>query len=80
MRIVFTDQAEADFETIGDFIAEDNPLRAVTFVQELRGACRGLTSFPLRFPLVEGFREAGIRRRNHRRYAIFYRVEGPSGC
>lgn len=49
MRIVFTGAAEADFESIGDFIAADNPLRAVSFVQELRQACEGLASFRANF-------------------------------
>jgi len=34
-KLVFTDQAEADLEAIGDYIAFDSPFRAVTFIQEL---------------------------------------------
>jgi toxin ParE1/3/4 len=75
VRIVFTAAAEADFESIGDFIAADNPGRAVSFVQELRQACEGLASFPSRFPLAENLEAVGIRRRSYRRYAIFYRVD-----
>lgn len=75
MRVVFTGIAEADFESIGDFIAADNPLRAVSFVQELRQACDGLTDFPGRFPLAENLEAIGIRRRSYRRYAIFYRID-----
>ncbi len=35
MIVVITAEAEADLEQIGDFIAVNNPRRAVTFVNEL---------------------------------------------
>lgn len=35
MRLHFTPQAEIDLEEIGDYIALDNPARAVTFIQEV---------------------------------------------
>jgi toxin ParE1/3/4 len=34
MRAHFTPQAEIDLEEIGDFIALDNPERAVSFIGE----------------------------------------------
>lgn len=37
--LTFTDQAKADLEAIANHIALDNPLRAVTFIQELRDDC-----------------------------------------
>lgn len=74
MKVVFTLAAETDFESIGDFIALDNPLRAISFVRELRIACEGLASFPRRFPLAESFEAAGVRRRSYRSYAILYRM------
>lgn len=70
MRVVFTGAAEADFESVGDFIAADNPPRAVSFVQELRQACDGLADFPGRFPLAENLEALGIRRRSYHRYAF----------
>ena len=79
MRIVFTQTAETDFESIGDFIALDNPLRAVSFVQELRQACEGLASFPRRFPEADNFEAAGVRRRSYRSYAILYRLDDSGG-
>jgi len=36
MRVYFTDEAEADLEEIADYIALDNPDRAVSFMEELR--------------------------------------------
>lgn len=41
--------AEADIEVIGDFIAQDNPRRAMSFVEELRVVCNGLGFAPSAF-------------------------------
>lgn len=69
-------KAEADLVAIGDYIAADNPGRAVTFIDELLDSCLGLADMPRGFPLVPRYERHGIRRRNHDRYAIFYRIEG----
>jgi plasmid stabilization system protein ParE len=34
--VLFTEHAEADFDDISDFIAADNPRRALSFVTELQ--------------------------------------------
>jgi toxin ParE1/3/4 len=36
MQLVFSGGAEHDLEEIGDYIAQDNPSRAVTFIREMR--------------------------------------------
>ena len=36
MRLNFTPMAEQDLEAIADYIAADNPGRALSFVRELR--------------------------------------------
>jgi toxin ParE1/3/4 len=74
-RIAFADAAEQDLETIGDFIALQNPGRAVTLVLELRERCMSLAEMPKRFPLLQSNRSAGIRRCVHGSYLIFYRIE-----
>lgn len=74
MIVVITDEAEADLELIGDRIAEDSPLRAITYVMELREACEGLSDMAKGFPLVPRYEHAGIRRRVHGNYLIFYRI------
>ena len=38
--VIFSVKAEHDLEQIGDYIAEDNPHRALLFVRELRDQCR----------------------------------------
>lgn len=35
MRVLFTSLADTDLEEIGDYIAQDNPARALTFIQEI---------------------------------------------
>jgi plasmid stabilization system protein ParE len=39
MRAHFTPQAEIDLEEVGDYIALDNPRRAVSFIREIRQHC-----------------------------------------
>ncbi|CAG9165409.1 type II toxin-antitoxin system RelE/ParE family toxin [Cupriavidus pinatubonensis] len=71
-----TPLAEAELEAIADYIARDNPRRALSFVQELRDRCLSLADMPLAFPLVPRYEDRGIRHRVHGNYQIFYRVVG----
>ncbi len=74
MNVVLTKAAEADLEAIGDWIAADNPSRALTFIVELRQCCEALADAPRGFPVVPRYEHAGVRRRAFRDYLIFYRV------
>lgn len=74
MIVVITGEVEADLEEIGDWIAEDNPLRAITFIQALREKCLALANAPKAFPLVPRYEPTGVRRRPYRDYLIFYHV------
>ena len=76
MIVRFSAEAEADLEHIADHIAQDNPRRALTFVQELRAACLGLAEFPERFTLVARYAERGIR---HRVETLLREVEAGRG-
>ncbi|VVD89439.1 type II toxin-antitoxin system RelE/ParE family toxin [Pandoraea terrigena] len=67
-------EAIVDLEAIGDYIARDNPRRAVTFIQELRDKCLSLAEMPLAFPVVPRYERYGIRHRVYGNYQIFYRV------
>lgn len=75
MIVYLTAEAEQDLERIADYIAMDNPPRAVSFLEELREKCLALADMPERFPLVPRYEASGIRRRGHGNYLIFYRVE-----
>jgi plasmid stabilization system protein ParE len=74
MIVVITTDAETDLERIGDAIAQHNPARAITFVQELRRKCQTLAFAPRRFALIPRYERTNIRRMVHGNYLIFYRV------
>ncbi len=75
MIVYLSAQAEYDLEMIGDYIARENPARALSFLHELRAKCLGLADMPERFPLVPRYEVSGVRRRVHGDYLIFYRIE-----
>jgi toxin ParE1/3/4 len=60
MRVEISPLAERDMESIGDYIAEDNPARALSFVAELRTVCAKIAKTPQSFrarpELGEGIR------------------------
>lgn len=72
MKLAFSPAAQADLTDIAVFIAQDNPTRALTFIDELEGKCNALAEAPgigtSRPELGEG-----IRMLPHRRYLVFYR-------
>jgi plasmid stabilization system protein ParE len=75
MIVHFSVEAEQDLEAIGDYIARDNPRRAISFLRELREQCLGLAEMPKRFPLVKRYEAGGVRHRSHGNFLIFYRIE-----
>lgn len=75
MIVHISAEAEADLESIGDDIAQDCPMRAVSFVQELRAKCMDLSDMPDAFPLVPRYERRGIRCRVHGNSLIFYRSQ-----
>ncbi|WP_353228406.1 type II toxin-antitoxin system RelE/ParE family toxin [Novosphingobium sp.] len=75
MKVVFALSAVQSLEQIGDYIARDNPARALSFIAELRRAALTLGQYPQRHPLVPRYERWGIRRRIHGKYLIFYRTE-----
>lgn len=75
MIVHLSAEAEHDLENIGDYIARDNPVRAVTFLQELRARCLALAQMPERFPMVPRYDASGLRRCGHGNYLILDRVQ-----
>lgn len=71
MRLRFTVRAERDIEAIGDYIAQDNPARAVSFVEDLTSKCRALIDQPAAAPLRPNFGD-GVRMALFGRHLIFY--------
>jgi toxin ParE1/3/4 len=72
LKVTFSPVARDDLMEIAIFIAQDNPTRALTFVDELEDKCAELGRSPgigtMRPELGDG-----IRMLPHGRYLIFYR-------
>lgn len=51
MRVEHSRFVEGDLEAIGDYIAQDNPARAVSFIREIREQIRNLGRNPFLYRL-----------------------------
>lgn len=73
----FSPMAVQDLNGILDYIARDNVVAAISFVETLKDKCRSLARFPLlgasREQLAEGLRVFSVGN-----YVIYYRPEGQS--
>jgi toxin ParE1/3/4 len=74
MRLEISDQAKLDLRLIGDWIAQENPARAISFVDELLLECLSLNSFPHRYPEYRISETSTLRRKSYGNYLIFYAV------
>ena len=73
MKLALSPRAALDLEEIGDYIARDNPSRAISFVRELKRECHRIAKRPGAFPVRDDL-AAGIRMGVHGKYLIFFRV------
>ncbi len=73
MRLELSRFIEGDLEEIADFIAQDNPARAVTFIQDIRAKFRNIQLNPLLYQLRP---DIGLdaRMATVGNYAILFRV------
>lgn len=71
MHLIITPLAQRDLETIGDYIAEDNPARAATFIRELRNQCSKIQQTPKAYRLRSDI-ASGIRSSVYGRYVIYF--------
>jgi plasmid stabilization system protein ParE len=73
MRLEFSRWVESDLENIGDYIAQDNPARAVSFIREIRSKIVQIGRQPLlhqlRPEIGEGTRLAVVGR-----YVLLFRI------
>jgi toxin ParE1/3/4 len=76
MKVVLSQTAQADLHEIAYYIARDNKVRAISFVQELQAKAPDTGRIPRAFPLAPRYEHHGIRRRSFGAYLIFYRIEG----
>jgi toxin ParE1/3/4 len=73
MRLRFSNPAEADIREIGEYIARDDPKRALSFVEGLQQHCRKLIIFPEGHPERPEWGD-GVRMTLFGRYVILYVV------
>jgi len=71
MRVTLSPLAERDLEAIGDYIAEDNPSRALSFIAELRAQCAKIAKAPQAYRARPELAE-GLRSCPHGNYVIFF--------
>jgi toxin ParE1/3/4 len=69
---VLSAEAEADLEEIGDYIARENPVRAVSFIDEIEATCQKLAEQPLMGRSRDELRPS-LRSFPHGAYLVFYR-------
>jgi toxin ParE1/3/4 len=65
--------AQCDLVGIGQFIAQDNPARALSFVDEFTAKFQLIAERPLSFPAREDW-HPDLRSALHRPYVIVFRV------
>ena len=70
-RLLILPAARADLIEIGDFIAQDNPERALSFLAEIEAKMQDASERPESFP-ARGDVCAGLRSARHGRYLIFF--------
>lgn len=74
MRLAFSPKAVLDLEEIGDYIARDNPQKALSFLGELESHCQRITEMPSAFPSREDI-AFGLQMAVHGNYIILFRVQ-----
>lgn len=74
MKVRLSRKAEADIESIADWIAKDDPNAAWRFAVDLRAECSNLEEMPERHPVYSQKHGEVIRRKVHGQYLIFYIV------
>lgn len=75
MRLELSRFLESDLDAIAAFIAEDNPHRAVSFIQEIRHKLYFIAQNPLAYRLRPEIGEE-VRLAVHGRYIILFRLFG----
>jgi toxin ParE1/3/4 len=75
MRVEFSSFVEGDLDAIADYIAQDNPTRAMTFLREIGAQIHSVGQNPLLYQLRPEIGE-GARMAIVGRYVILFRMIG----
>lgn len=73
MHVEFSSFVEGDLDAIADYIAQDNPTRAVSFLEEIGAQIQAVGQNPLAYQLRPEIGE-GARMAIVGRYVILFRV------
>jgi len=71
-RVVFTPAAREDLTTISLYSADDNPVRAESFIADLEAKAHHLAEWPASYPARDDI-SPGLRAAVHGRYLSLYR-------
>lgn len=74
-KVVWTQTAWTDLETIADFISRDSPYYAAAFVREMRDSARSLSLMAMRGRVVPEIGDKQIRELIIQSYRLIYKVE-----
>lgn len=74
MKVIIAREAIEDLVTIGEYIAQSNPARSDSFVEELYEKCFALSETPHAFERVTHRTDRELRRRPYGRYLILYEI------
>lgn len=74
-RLIILPAARADLIEIGDFIAQDNPARAISFLAEIEAKMHHAAERPESYPARDDVCE-GLRAARQGRYLIFFITTG----
>jgi toxin ParE1/3/4 len=72
MRCIFSERAARDLEEIGNYIARDNPQRALSYVQARRARCRKIAGMPGAPRIVDRIGDLPVRKVLLGRCRIYY--------
>ncbi|MEM8556805.1 MAG: type II toxin-antitoxin system RelE/ParE family toxin [Bacteroidota bacterium] len=78
-RVIWSPQALADLEAIGDYLAREAPAYAQSFVDGAFGAVERLAVFPRSGRAVPEIGDVALRELIHRGYRIFHMVSDAEG-
>jgi plasmid stabilization system protein ParE len=75
MRVSWTKEALNDLDDIEDFIAIDNPERAVTFLEELIDFGDSLGNFAYKGTQAKWTKDSSIKESYYKDYTFIYEIE-----
>jgi plasmid stabilization system protein ParE len=73
--VAYSDPAKAELRKIAEWISEENPRRADSFIDELIDACERIMMYPESNAVLGTFLGHVVRRKVFGNYLIFYRVK-----